>query len=59
MRFNLDVPVEKRAIKARDAIRLELEFPPAIGAREALADWSARAAGVLACLKPGAATSII
>ncbi len=53
MRFNLDVPVEKRALKARDAIRLDLEFPPGIGAREALADWSARAAGVLACLKPG------
>jgi len=53
MRFNLDVPVEKRALKARDAIRLDLEFPPAIDAREALADWQARAAGVLACLKPG------
>jgi hypothetical protein len=53
MRFNLDVPVEKRSLKARDAIRLDLEFPPSMGAREALADWSARAAGVLACLKPG------
>lgn len=53
MRFNLDVPVEKRSLKARDAIRLELEFPPATEAREALADWRARSAGVLASLKPG------
>jgi hypothetical protein len=53
MRFNLDVPVEKRSLKARDAIRLDLEFPPAIDAREALADWQARSASVLACLKPG------
>jgi len=53
MRFNLDVPVEKRSLKARDAIRLELEFPPSVEAREALADWQSRAAGVLACLKPG------
>jgi hypothetical protein len=53
MRFNLDVPVEKRSLKARDAIRLELEFPPAVEAREALADWRARSASVLASLKPG------
>ncbi|HEX2761582.1 MAG TPA: hypothetical protein VHM27_13750 [Rhizomicrobium sp.] len=53
MRFNLDVPVERRSLKARDAIRLELEFPPSGDAREALADWRARSAGVLACLKPG------
>ena len=53
MRFNLDVPVEKRALKARDAIRLDLEFPPAAGAGEALRDWMARSGGVLACLKPG------
>lgn len=52
MRFNLDVPVEKRSLKPRDAIRLELEFPPASGG-EALADWTARAAGVLASLRPG------
>lgn len=53
MRFNLDVPVEKRSLKARDAIRLDLEFPPSASAGEALSDWGARAAGVLACLKPG------
>jgi hypothetical protein len=53
MRFNLDVPVEKRSLKARDAIRLDLEFPPSAGAGEALRDWQARSAGVLACLKPG------
>lgn len=53
MRFNLDVPVEKRSLKARDAIRLELEFPPATEAREALADWRARSASMLASLKPG------
>lgn len=53
MRFNLDVPVEKRSLKARDAIRLELEFPPSTEAREALADWRARSASVLASLKPG------
>ena len=54
MRFNLDVPVEKRSLKAaRDAIRLDLEFPPSMDAREALADWRARSAGVLASLKPG------
>jgi hypothetical protein len=53
MRFNLDVPVERRALKARDAIRLELEFPPSVEAREALRDWQARAASVLACLRPG------
>lgn len=52
MRFNLDVPVEKRSLKPRDAIRLELEFPPVSGG-EALADWTARAAGVLASLRPG------
>jgi hypothetical protein len=53
MRFNLDVPVEKRSLKARDAIRLDLEYPPPLHMGEALADWHARAAGVLACLKPG------
>jgi Holliday junction resolvase RusA-like endonuclease len=53
MRFNLDVPVEKRSLKARDAIRLDLEFPPGTEAREALADWRARSASVLASLKPG------
>src|ERR1700748_381259 len=53
MRFNLDVPVEKRALKARDAIRLDLEFPPAAGAGEALRDWMGRAGRGLACLKPG------
>jgi len=53
MRFNLDVPVEKRSLKARDAIRLELEFPPSVEAREALRDWQARSASVLASLKPG------
>jgi hypothetical protein len=51
MRFSLDVPVEKRSLKERDAVRLELEFPPSSGA--AVADWQARAGGVLACLKPG------
>lgn len=51
MRFSLDVPVEKRPLKTRDAIRLELEFPPSSGA--AVADWQARAGGVLASLKPG------
>ena len=35
-----------------DAIRLDLEFPPVSGG-EALADWTARSAGVLASLKPG------
>ena len=53
MRFNLDVPVEKRSLKARDAIRLDLEFPPGMEAGEALADWRARSALVLASLKPG------
>ena len=53
MRFSLDVPVEKRSIKAKDAIRLDLEFPPPIEATEAQADWQARSANVLACLKPG------
>ena len=53
MRFSLDVPVERRPLKERDAIRLELEFPPSSGAREAVADWQARAGGVLASLKPG------
>jgi len=52
MRFTLDVPVEKRRIQPRDAIRLDLEFPPVSGG-EALADWTARSAGVLASLKPG------
>jgi len=51
MRFSLDVPVERRPLKEREAIRLELEFPPSSG--PAVADWQARAAGVLACLKPG------
>ena len=41
-----------RSLKARDAIRLDLEFPPS-HAGEALRDWQARSAGVLACLKPG------
>jgi hypothetical protein len=53
MRFNLDVPVEKRSLKPRDAIRLDLEFPPSSNAGDALRDWQSRAAGVLACLKPG------
>src|SRR6185437_16420668 len=52
MRFTLDVPVEKRRIQPRDAIRLDLEFPP-VSVGEALADWTARSAGVLASLKPG------
>jgi hypothetical protein len=54
MRFSLDVPVEKRSLKtARDAIRLELEFPPPMESREAQADWQSRSAAVLASLKPG------
>lgn len=53
MRFNLDVPVEKRSLKERDAIRLELEFPPVAEAREASRDWQARAGDVLAALRPG------
>lgn len=54
MRFSLDVPVEKRSLKAaRDAIRLDLEFPPPMDAKEAQGDWQARSAGVIACLKPG------
>src|SRR6201985_257785 len=53
MRFNLDVPVEKRSLKARDAIRLDLEFPPSASAGDASRAWQARWAGVLACLKPG------
>ena len=53
MRFSLDVPVEKRSLKARDAIRLDLEFPPPIESREAQADWQRAGGGVLASLKPG------
>ena len=35
MRFSLDVPVEKRSLKvARDAIRLDLEFPPPMESTE-------------------------
>ena len=43
MRFSLDVPVEKRSLKARDAIRLDLEFPPPIESARSQADWQARA----------------
>src|ERR1700759_4510114 len=54
MRFSLDVPVEKRSLKAaRDAIRLDLEFPPPMESTEPQADWEARSANVLASLKPG------
>ena len=53
MRFNLDVPVEKRSLAGRDAIKLELEFPPAMEAGEASRDWQARQGHVLASLKPG------
>ena len=53
MRFSLDVPVEKRSLKARDAIRLDLEFPPPTENLEAQADWQARSGHVLASLKPG------
>jgi hypothetical protein len=53
MRFNLDVPVEKRSLKPKDAIRLDLEFPPPMESKEAQADWQARSAQMLASLKPG------
>ena len=53
MRFSLDVPVEKRSLKPRDAIRLDLEFPPPMESTEAQADWQARSGHVLAALKPG------
>ena len=54
MRFNLDVPVEKRSLKtARDAIRIDLEFPPPMESKEAQADWQTRSGHVLASLKPG------
>ena len=53
MRFNLDVPVEKRSLKPKDAIRLDLEFPPPMESKEAQADWQARSAQLLASLKPG------
>ena len=62
MRFSLDVPVEKRSLKAaRDAIRLDLEFPPPMESTEAQADWQSRSAHVLASLlvRPQAASRSI
>ena len=53
MRFSLDVPVEKRSLKAaRDAIRLDLEFPPPMESREAQADWQSRASAKQTNHKP-------
>jgi hypothetical protein len=53
MRFNLDVPVERRQLKAKPAIRLQLEFPPPPTALEASHDWQARSADVLKAMRPG------
>lgn len=53
MRFNLDVPVERRQLKAKPAIKLSLEFPPPPNALEACRDWQARSADVLKAMRPG------
>jgi Holliday junction resolvase RusA-like endonuclease len=51
VRFSLDVPVERRAIKEKSAIQFSLGFPALSG--EALADWQARSLHMIQSLKPG------
>lgn len=53
MRFNLDVPVERRVLKPKPAIKLDLEFPAPASALEASRDWQARSADLLKALRPG------
>ena len=46
MRFSLDVPVEKRALKAPGPVSFTLDFPALYG--EGLTDWRTRSAMVIA-----------
>ncbi|MGH6828218.1 MAG: hypothetical protein ACREFW_04840 [Rhizomicrobium sp.] len=46
MRFSLDVPVEKRVLKAPGPVSFTLDFPALYG--EGLAEWRARSAVLIA-----------
>lgn len=63
-RFGLDVPVERRAVRARDAVVIDLDFPPSTNnlfangangryATQGYRDWQTKAGWMLLADRPG------